>query len=156
MPDLESAPRPTSETAPRRAWMAVLARASADELTRLSEGVLPGYQRLRGPEAGLVMLRGRAGGTGAAFNLGEATVARCAVRSDGGFVGHAYCLGRDLRAAELAAALDAALQDPSRHDAVQAAVIAPLAAAQRAARAVAARRAAATRVEFFTLATMRS
>ena len=106
-------------TADRQAWMAVLARAPAASLEDAAAAHLPPYTRLRGPEVGLVMLQGRAGGTGAAFNLGEATVARCTVRSDTGQVGHAYCLGRDLRQAELAAVLDAALQDPARHDAVQ-------------------------------------
>ncbi len=140
----------------RQVWMAVLARAPGPDLARLSAGHLPAYERLRGPEIGLVMLRGRAGGSGAAFNTGEATVARCTVRSADGLVGHAYCLGRDTQAAELAAALDAALQDPARHDAVDAAVVQPLAAAQAARRGTIARRAAATEVQFFTLATMRS
>ena len=143
-------------TADRQAWMAVLARAPAESLERMGGALLPGYTRLRGPEAGLVMLQGRAGGTGAPFNLGEASVARCTVRTATGQVGHAYCLGRDLRQAELAAALDAALQDPARHDAVQDAVIRPLATDQAAARERDARRAAATQVQFFTLATMRS
>jgi alpha-D-ribose 1-methylphosphonate 5-triphosphate synthase subunit PhnG len=102
------------------------------------------------------MLRGRAGGGGAAFNLGEMTVTRCTVRVADGHVGHAYVAGRDARQAELAALLDAALQDPARHDALQAMVIAPLAARQRAARDGIARRAAATRVDFFTMATMRT
>ena len=147
---------PDAGTTARQAWMAVLARASADELAARSAGLLPGHARLRGPEVGLVMVQGRAGGTGVAFNLGEATVARCTVRLDGGEVGHAYCLGRDLRQAELAAVLDAALQDPARHDALHHAVIAPLADAQAAGHAELARRAAATRVQFFTMATMRS
>lgn len=147
---------PQAEAMPRPAWMAVLARASAADLERLSDGLLPPYTRLRGPEIGLVMLQGRAGGAGQAFNAGEATVARCAVRTEAGTVGHAYCLGRDLRQAELAAALDAALQDPARHDDVQRAVIQPLAEAQHTARAETARRAAATQVQFFTMATMRS
>jgi alpha-D-ribose 1-methylphosphonate 5-triphosphate synthase subunit PhnG len=142
--------------AARKIWMAVLARAPAETLHQAGAAHLPAYTRLRGPELGLVMLQGRTGGTGPAFNLGEATIARCTVRSEAGQVGHAYCLGRDLRQAELAAALDAALQDPARHDAIQAAVIAPLSAAQEAARATTARRAAATQVQFFTLATMRS
>lgn len=145
-----------SEARERQGWMAVLARASGAELTARSAGLLPGHARLRGPEVGLVMVQGRAGGTGAAFNLGEATVARCTVRLDGGAVGHSYCLGRDLVQAELAAVLDAALQDPARHDAVHRAVVAPLAAAQAAEWQETARRAAATRVEFFTMATMRS
>lgn len=139
----------------RRRWMSVLARATAVELTAVADR-LPAFTRLRGPEVGLVMLRGRAGGAGAPFNLGEATVARCTVRTAEGRVGHAYCLGRDLRQAELAAAFDAALQDPARCQALEAAVIQPLAAAQAARRATLSRRAAATQVQFFTLATMRS
>ncbi len=136
--------------------MAVLARATADELAVAAEGRLPAFIRLRGPEVGLVMLRGRAGGTGAPFNLGEATVARCTVRTADGWVGHAYCLGRDLRQAELAAALDAALQDPALTLELDAAVIQPLATAQAARRETLSRRAAATQVQFYTLATMRS
>ncbi len=145
-----------AETAARQAWMAVLARAPAAELEQMSAGLLPAWTRLRGPELGLVMLQGRAGGAGQAFNLGEATVARCTVTTEGGSIGHAYCLGRDLRQAELAAALDAAMQDPVRRDGIQQAVIDPLMAAQTGRRAETARRAAATQVQFFTMATMRS
>jgi len=135
--------------------MSVLARASGQELAALA-GPLPPYTRLRGPEAGLVMLRGRAGGSGMPFNLGEATVARCTIRTNAGTVGHAYCLGRDLHQAELAAVLDALLQDPDAGPVLAVQVIAPLAAAQAKRRAQLARRAAATQVQFFTLATMRS
>ena len=147
-----------SDTAARRRWMAILARARPAEIERLLAPLppLPGYTRLRGPESGLVMLRGRAGGTGTAFNCGEMTVTRCTVRDRGGRIGHAYIPGRDLRHAELAAALDAAMQEPERAPALEAAVIAPLAADQHDAREAKARRAAATRVEFFTMATMRT
>jgi alpha-D-ribose 1-methylphosphonate 5-triphosphate synthase subunit PhnG len=147
----------TDPHAPRRRWMSVLARAGAHEIAALLQGApaLPPHVRLRGPEAGLVMLRGRAGGGGAPFNLGEMSVTRCTVRIAGGAVGHAYVTGRDPRQAELAALLDAAMQDPARHDALEAAVIAPLAASQQQARDATARRAAATRVDFFTMATMR-
>ena len=31
----------------------------------------PGHARVRGPETGMVMVRGRAGGSGGRFNLGE-------------------------------------------------------------------------------------
>lgn len=138
--------------------MAVLARAGAAEITALlaDTPALPAYRRLRGPDTGLVMLRGRAGGGGAAFNLGEMTVTRCTIRTDDGFTGHAYVAGRDERQAELAALLDAMLQDPARHDAVQNAVIAPLADGQQRRRDSVARKAAATRVDFFAMATMRS
>ena len=139
----------------RQHWMSVLARASGQELAALA-GPLPPYTRLRGPEAGLVMVRGRTGGSGNPFNLGEATVARCTIRTGAGTVGHAYCLGRDLRQAELAAVLDALLQDPASGPAMEAQVIAPLATAQAERRTQLARRAAATQVQFFTLATMRS
>jgi len=137
--------------------MSVLARAPAAALAHCLAQVppLPPHTRLRGPETGLVMLRGRAGGGGAPFNLGEMTVTRCTVRA-GGHIGHAYVAGRDAAKTELAARLDAALQDPALHAAVQAAVIAPLAAGEAARRAADAARAAATRVEFFTMATMRT
>ena len=101
------------------------------------------------------MARGRQGGDGAPFNLGEMTVTRCTVRLRGRPVGHAYVAGRDMRQAELAAVLDAVLQDPARRGAMMAAVMEPLAAAQAARAAKDAAKAAATRVEFFTMATMR-
>jgi len=142
----------------RQRWMAVLARAELAQLTALlaDAPALPDHVVLRGPENGLVMLRGRAGGAGGRFNLGEMTVTRCTVRNADGYVGHAYIKGRARPLASLAAALDAALQDPARQAALLARVIAPLAAAQDQARAAVARRAAATRVDFFTLSTMRS
>ena len=77
------------------------------------------------------------------------------MRLEGGAVGHAYLAGRDKRGAELAAALDAALQDPVWRPALMRAVVEPLAAAQEAARALAARRAAATRVRFLAMETTR-
>ncbi len=97
------------------------------------------------------MARGRAGGTGVRFNVGEVTVTRCAVELEGGAVGVAYVRGRDRRHAELAALLDALLQDPARHDDLEQAVVAPLAAAQAARRRAAAERVEPSRVEFFTM-----
>jgi alpha-D-ribose 1-methylphosphonate 5-triphosphate synthase subunit PhnG len=148
---------PQSQTA-RRRWMSVLARASASDLAELLErhAVVPRYTRLRGPEAGLVMVRGRTGGGGAPFNLGEMTVTRCTVRLETGQVGHSYVTGRDARQAELAAVLDALLQDPARTDALQADVIAPLAEAQQTQRAAIAAKAAATKVQFFAMRNMRT
>jgi len=142
----------------RRRWMAVLAVGPVGQIRALLGAVpaLPVHTRLRGPEAGLVMVRGRAGGDGAPFNLGEASVTRCTVRLDDGTIGHAYVSGRDGAHAELAAALDAALQTPERANELAEAVIVPLARAQAARLAETARKAAATRVEFFTLATMRT
>lgn len=142
----------------RQNWMATLARSERQAIeARLAEApALPAHTRLRGPEAGLVMLRGRAGGSGAPFNLGEMTVTRCSVRNAQGLIGHAYIAGRDGRKAELAAALDAALQNPDLTAVLEERVIAPLAQALAVAEAAVSAEAEATRVDFFTLATMRS
>jgi len=107
---------------------------------------------LRRPETGLVLVRGRAGGRGQQFNFGEMTVTRCAVQLDSGIVGHAYVGGRDRRHAELAALVDALLQDTVHAPALLAGVIEPLAAEAAARRLRKAREAAATKVEFFTVA----
>jgi alpha-D-ribose 1-methylphosphonate 5-triphosphate synthase subunit PhnG len=119
-------------------------------------GGVPGYTVLRGPEGGLVMVRGRAGGGGAAFNLGEMTVTRCTIRLDSGPIGHAYIAGREPRRAELAAVLDALMQDPGRSAALEETIIAPLEAGESARRAERAGKAAATRVQFFAMQTMRT
>src|SRR4051812_42512420 len=85
----------------RRRWMSILARANTQELGMLLRAAdPPAYTVLRGPEGGLVMVRGRAGGGGAPFNLGEMTVTRCTVRTEAGLVGHAYIAGRDGKRAE--------------------------------------------------------
>jgi alpha-D-ribose 1-methylphosphonate 5-triphosphate synthase subunit PhnG len=150
-----SNPEPTER---RRRWMCVLARTDrpAIEAHLADHGALPSYRRLRGPETGLVMVQGRAGGSGAPFNLGEMTVTRCTVHDAHGRVGHAYIAGRDRLKAELVASLDAALQDPESGPALEQAVILPLADALAAADAALRAQAEATRVDFFTLATMRS
>ena len=148
--DPPHAHRPT----PRQRWMAVLARAEAAEIAGAllhDPPALPGWRCLRGPEIGLAMVRGRAGGDGAAFNLGEITVTRCTVRTAPGRIGHAYIAGRHPRRAELAALADALMQDPDWRERLEAKLIAPLAAAQDARRAEIEAKAAATRVEFFAL-----
>jgi alpha-D-ribose 1-methylphosphonate 5-triphosphate synthase subunit PhnG len=138
--------------------MAVLARgdAAAIESGLAACGALPGYTRLRGPESGLVMLRGRTGGGGGPFNLGEMTVTRCSVQVAGGEIGHAYVTGREPRRAELAAYADALMQDPALAPRIRTAVIEPLAAAQQAGRDAVAAKAAATKVQFFAMTTMRT
>jgi alpha-D-ribose 1-methylphosphonate 5-triphosphate synthase subunit PhnG len=146
-----------NEVTARQAWLGVLARASAAEIEDGLRGLpdLPGFARLRGPEAGMAMVRGRMGGGGDAFNLGEMTMARCSIRDDGGRVGHGYAAGRDLRQVELIARLDAVLQDPGLRE-VYEPLVRGLATAQADRRAATEAKAAATEVKFFTLATMRS
>jgi alpha-D-ribose 1-methylphosphonate 5-triphosphate synthase subunit PhnG len=142
----------TSNYPARPAWLAVLARATLTELEgmRTAMGKLPSLQPVRPPEIGMVMLRGRVGGTGNPFNLGEASVVRCAVRLGDGPLGVSYALGRDKRRAELAALFDALLQDPQHHEDVQRSLIAPLALAQAQARAQKQHDVAGSKVEFFT------
>ena len=136
----------------RRAWLALLARASQAELAAARERLAPGtvQQPVRVPEAGLAMLRGRVGGTGDAFNLGEATLTRCAVRV-GEHLGVGYTLGRDKRKAELIALFDALLQDTAHRALLERELLEPLRAAQAAQREARSRAAAGSRVEFFTM-----
>ena len=143
--------RPT----PRPEWMALLSRAPLPLLEQgLAEQAAAPPQWLRKPETGLYMVQGRAGGTGERFNLGEITVTRCALRAgdQGSAVGVAYVMGRNHRQAQLAAVADALLQDPARHDALDAALLQPVRQhlAQQQARQAA--RAQSTKVDFFSVA----
>lgn len=133
----------------RKQALGLLARARPERLAALFPE-LPAHALLRAPEVGAVMVRGRQGGTGAPFNLGEMTVTRCSVRLECGTVGHAWVQGRDTRHARRAAVLDALLQT-DRRAALAGAVLTPLATEETARRELRARKAAATKVEFFTL-----
>lgn len=101
------------------------------------------------------MVRGRMGGNGAAFNLGEVTVVRCSValagELGGGEVGHAYVQGRDAKQAEHCALLDALMHTDQKAQLLQD-VIEPLQTQLAQRRETEARKAAATQVDFFTLA----
>jgi alpha-D-ribose 1-methylphosphonate 5-triphosphate synthase subunit PhnG len=138
--------------AARRAMMATLADA---ELHELRDGLAAigavETAELRPPETGLVMLRGRIGGDGAAFNLGEAPVTRAAVRLATGETGFSYILGRDSDKARAAALCDALWQSPRHRDAVERHVLAPVRERCAAARLRVREETAATRVDFFTM-----
>ncbi len=148
--DNEAARRGVADA--RAAWIGELARADADMLARLwlKAGFAPPFETLRGPEIGLVMARGRAGGDGEAFNLGEISATRCVVRLESGEEGVSYALGRDKAKATRAALCDALMQTAAAPT-VRAEILAPLEAARRARETAAARKAAATKVEFFTM-----
>jgi alpha-D-ribose 1-methylphosphonate 5-triphosphate synthase subunit PhnG len=137
----------------RRELMRLTALATEGELATAIAAFdpPPSVSIVRAPEIGLVMVQGRAGGDGAPFNAGEATVTRAVVRLASGTLGFSYLLGRRGDAARLAAIVDALGQDPSNRDTLDAAFIAPVAA--RLAAEAAARRDErdATRVAFFTL-----
>lgn len=147
-----------NEKITRKDWMSLLAKAPEELLNQLwkSAAIEVQHQWLRPPETGAVMVRGRAGGTGAPFNLGEMTVTRCAVRLADGRVGHGYVAGRSRGKARIAALCDALLQDKDRAASVHDAVLMPLARAAAAARETLSAKAAATKVEFFTMARKRA
>jgi alpha-D-ribose 1-methylphosphonate 5-triphosphate synthase subunit PhnG len=144
--------------AARQRWLGILSRASFTAIETLMRNApaLSDHVVLRGPETGMAMLRGRIGGGGAAFNLGEMTMSRCSIRDAGGWIGHGYASGRDASKVELIARLDAALQNPATHDVWHRSVVATLQAEQSARHAVTEAEAARTDVKFFTLATMRT
>lgn len=137
---------------PRRRWLGVLARASRAELEACVAGLgpLPAHETVRPAEAGMVMLRARVGGTGDAFNLGEASLVRCAIRL-GAALGVGYALGRDKHKAELIALLDALLQDEARSARLMRDVVQPLQERQQAGGEAQSRAAASSKVDFFTM-----
>ena len=142
----------TAKQEQRKAAMRVLAHAPTAEIeARLQLVDLPAHVQLREPENGLVMVRGRVGGDGAPFNLGEATVSRAAIRLSSGEVGFGYALGRDRDKARLIALCDALIQTETHASLVESRVIAPLREAMVASQAQAAAEAAATRVDFYTM-----
>jgi alpha-D-ribose 1-methylphosphonate 5-triphosphate synthase subunit PhnG len=135
----------------RRDWLAVLARAARPALEEAADRIgAPAGETVRAAECGMVMLRGRVGGTGGAFNLGEASVARSAVRI-GAALGVGYALGRDRRKAELIAVFDALLQDEARRAQLMREVVEPLREAQAERREEQSARTASSRVDFFTM-----
>lgn len=137
---------------PRQGWLSTLAKAPASEVLRLWEGlVAPESQVLRPAETGMVMVRGRTGGAGNPFNLGEMTVTRCAIRLATGETGIGYVAGRDKAHAYVAAVADAMMQSSVWHDQVRDGLIEPLQQASDARRDVLSRKAKATQVEFFTM-----
>lgn len=133
----------------RKTWMATLAKADPARLAALMPH-LPSHAILRQPEIGAVMVRGRIGGTGAAFNLGEMTVTRASVRLATGEVGHAWVHGCDKGHALRAAAVDALMQTDQAGD-LTTQVLQPLEAERVTSRATRAAKAAGTRVDFFTM-----
>ncbi|MBP1851704.1 phosphonate C-P lyase system protein PhnG [Rhizobium halophytocola] len=142
-----------SEQLVRKQALDLLAKAELRELQAAWDRLepKPAVAAVRGPETGLVMVRGRTGGGGSPFNLGEVTVTRASVRVDDTLVGHGYALGTDSRKVRLAAIFDALGQKPEMMHAIQTQLLGPI--AERLAEADRQTRAetAATRVDFFTM-----
>ena len=136
----------------RQAALSTLSHADMGQLQKLYDETWwnkPEVSPIRGPETGLIMLRGRTGGGGAPFNLGEATVSRASVRIGTGEVGHGYCLGRDTDKARLIAIIDALFQ--REPDNVEFAILRPLNDTAYWADKKRRDETAATKVDFFTM-----
>jgi alpha-D-ribose 1-methylphosphonate 5-triphosphate synthase subunit PhnG len=145
-------PDENPDVARRKAAMAVLAHAASEDIAACLQAIdLPAYENLREAESGLVMVRGRVGGDGAPFNLGEATVSRAAVRLASGEIGFGYTLGRNSDKARMIALCDALVQASAFAESVETRVIAPLRAAHLASQQQKAARTAATKVDFYTM-----
>ncbi|SIS00468.1 alpha-D-ribose 1-methylphosphonate 5-triphosphate synthase subunit PhnG [Williamsia sterculiae] len=147
------------DVAARQQWMRTLAEAGSAELIGAWERwePKPEVRHIRGPEAGLVMVRGRADAGGVRFNLGEATVTRATVRLHGApvgsdVIGSSYVLGTDLDHAELAAIFDGMLADPVVRERVLDEVVTPLERRQRQHDESRQAEARSTLVDFFTVA----
>jgi alpha-D-ribose 1-methylphosphonate 5-triphosphate synthase subunit PhnG len=132
--------------------MAILAHAPTERIAACLGVIdLPSHEVARRPESGLVMVRGRVGGDGAPFNLGEASVSRAVVRLASGELGFGYVLGRDGEKATLIALCDALIQSSDLAGEIEQKVIAPLRQERETARTQRAAETAATRVDFYTL-----
>lgn len=138
----------------RSARISLLAKAPDAALIAAwrATGLAPDFTWVRRPESGAVMVRGRAGATGAPFNLGEMTVTRAALRLATGITGFGYVAGRSARKVEIAALCDALAQDPAHTDRIEDEILAPMRDALARAAEGDAARAAATKVDFFTMA----
>lgn len=152
-----SAPNRPKSPLTRPDWMALLARAPMPVLeAALAPHSSAAPRWLRAPETGLMMVQGRAGGTGERFNLGEVTVTRCALRLPGATpqapVGVAYVMGRSHRHAQLAALADALLQDPSQQPVLEAQLLQPVREHLAHEQVQRQQRVQSTKVEFFTVA----
>lgn len=136
----------------RQTWMAILAKSSVVDLEQQVKtlGEIPKYTFLRNSEIGLAMVRGRAGGTGEAFNLGEMTVTRCVIKMKD-VRGFGYVGGRSKRHAELAAVCDGLLQQNEWRDRLQELVIQPLHTKLIEHQRKQQNQTEATKVEFFTM-----
>ena len=137
----------------RRRTVGLLARATAHELRAAWDQLAekPDVKPVRGPETGLIMVRGRMGGGGAPFNLGEATVTRATVLLASGTAGHAQALGTGKESVRLAAVFDALWQEAGSRQWVETTLLQPIEIRIAAEDRQKAEETAATRVDFFTM-----
>lgn len=137
----------------RRRAAGLLARATVEELHSAWNALSPrpSVETIRGPETGLVMVRGKIGGGGSPFNLGEATVTRATVRLGSGTIGHAHALGTNRKQTLYAAIADALWQEEATRPLIEDRVLSPVSERLEKEKVQKAGETAATRVDFFTM-----
>ncbi len=137
----------------RKRAAGLLARATVEELLNCWSALdtKPQVEKVRGPETGLVMVRGKIGGGGSPFNLGEATVTRATVKLGSGTIGHAHALGTSRKQAWYAAIADALWQEETTRPLVEREVLSVVASRLEKGKTNAIQQTAATRVDFFTM-----
>ncbi|XHE13042.1 phosphonate C-P lyase system protein PhnG [Agrobacterium deltaense] len=137
----------------RKRVAALLARATVQELEAVwnRQDASPQTENVRGPETGLVMVKGRIGGGGAPFNLGETTVTRATVKLASGTVGHAHVLGTGRKKAWYAAVFDALWQERPTRGFIETELLSPVEKRLTEETDRKTKETAATRVDFFTM-----
>ena len=132
----------------RRAWMRELSLAGYGDLEArwTATQIAVPHRVLRGPEVGLIAVRGRVDATGPAFTLGDMTITRCEVELGSGERGVGVVAGRNRQHAFIAALCDALLQATGVASLVASAVIEPLRESRLGRRRAVAANAASTRV----------
>lgn len=137
----------------RKRRFAILSQAPNKVFANLwsAMGLDPEFEILRGPETGLVSLRGRIGGGGAPFPFGDATATRATVKLKDGRIGHSALLGRNAPRVTIAAVVDALCLNSADEERIEREFIAPLADAISQHDKKMSAQAAATKVDFFTM-----
>ncbi len=96
----------------RKQWIKALSLSNASELNKLWEDLQidVDFKYLSGPETGLLTCRGKMGGTGNSFNLGDISVTRCSVQLASGEIGTSIQTGTNHNKSKYAALIDALMQ----------------------------------------------
>lgn len=137
----------------RQKWMSVLAQSQFSELKSRWDtlALAPEYAMVRQPEIGLAQVRARMGSTGRQFNVGDATITRAVIKLSSGELGYSYLQGRSKSHAELAAVIDALMQNDQYLEVLNSQLIEPLAALKHERDSQRAQEVASSKVDFFTM-----
>jgi alpha-D-ribose 1-methylphosphonate 5-triphosphate synthase subunit PhnG len=91
------------------------------------------------------------GSTGRQFNMGDVTITRAVIKLTSGELGYSYLQGRSKPHAELAAVVDALMQNGQQAEVINTQVIEPLAAMKHERDSQRRQEVASSKVDFFTM-----